>query len=179
MDGISRRRRIGRVIAAVAAFFAVAVLVAVFSVSFLYPQKYKAEVKEASSRFGVPESLVRAVIKTESRYNSAAQSGAGAVGLMQLMPSTAKETAGKLGDPSLCEDLTNPRANILLGTAHLSYLLSKYALPDALAAYNAGEGNLLKWKAANVQEYPFKETRDYVQKVLAAEKVYRRLRKQA
>ena len=163
------------IIAALAAFFAVAVLVAVFSVAVCYPQKYKAEIEEACERFDLSESLVRAVIKTESGYKSAAQSGAGAVGLMQLMPSTAKSTAERLGDVSLCEDLTNPRANILLGTAHLAYLLKKYALPDALAAYNAGEGNLLKWKAEGVDDYPFKETRDYVQKVLSAAKVYRRL----
>lgn len=177
MDGIKKSRKTGLWIAAIAAFFAAAVSVAAFSVSLIYPQKYKTEITEACERYGVPESLVRAVIKTESGYRPSAVSGAGAVGLMQLMPQTAKETAMRLGDESLCEQLTDVRANITLGTAHLAYLLNKYALSDALAAYNAGEGNLLKWKAEGKTEYPFKETRDYVQKVLRAERAYRKLGK--
>ena len=174
--GIESRKKTGRIVAAASAFFAVAVLVAVFSIALLYPQRYKAEIAEASRAFGVPESLVRAVIKTESGYKRRAVSRAGAVGLMQLMPSTARWAAALLGDPSLADDLTDPKANITLGTAYLGHLLRKYSLPDALAAYNAGEGNLLKWKTEAQAEYPFPETRNYVQKVLSAEKVYRRLR---
>ncbi|MDE7395689.1 MAG: lytic transglycosylase domain-containing protein [Clostridiales bacterium] len=179
MDGIKKSRKTGLWIAALAAFVAAAVTVAAFSVRFLYPQKYKTEITEVCQAYGVPESLVRAVIKTESSYRASAVSGAGAVGLMQLMPQTAKETAMRLGDATLCEKLTEPRANITLGTAHLAYLLRKYELSDALAAYNAGEGNLLKWKAEGKTEYPFKETRDYVQKVLRAERAYRRLSRRA
>ena len=173
--GIEKRKKIGKTIAALAAFFAVAVTVAVFSLSFLYPQKYKTEIAQACRTFEVPESLVRAVIRTESGYRAEAVSGAGAVGLMQLMPSTARATAALLGDSSLADDLTDAHANITLGTAYLSTLLKKYALPDALAAYNAGEGNLRKWKAENAGDYPFPETRAYVNKVLSAEKVYRRI----
>lgn len=172
---IEKRRTTGKTLAAFAACFAVAVAVAVFSIALLYPQKYKAEIAEACEAFGVPESLVRAVVKTESGFKPSAVSGSGAVGLMQLMPSTARAMAALLGDGTLADDLTDPRANITLGTAYLASLCKKYALADALAAYNAGEGNLLKWKAEGRAEYPFPETRNYVQKVLRAERVYRRL----
>ena len=146
------------------------------SLSVLFPKKYSREVDYACDRFGVSRSLVRAVILCESGYDAGAVSRAGAIGLMQLMPSTAVWIASEIGEEELATRLTDPEANIILGTALLSYLLSKYSVPDALAAYNAGEGNLMKWKANN-SGYEFSETRAYVKKVVKAEKVYSRLRK--
>ena len=72
--------------------------------------------------------------------------------------------------------LTEPSENIRLGTAYLKYLTEKYSLADALAAYNAGEGNLLRWRSEGREEYGFKETREYVKKVLRSKKVYEKFR---
>ena len=146
------------------------------ALSLLYPTKYSREIDGACDRFNVSRSLVRAVIRAESGYDKDAVSRAGAVGLMQLMPATAVWIASEIGEDELSTRLTDPQANITLGTALLAYLLGKYSVPDALAAYNAGEGNLMKWKVKN-SGYEFKETRDYVEKVMRAEKVYRRFRK--
>ena len=152
------------------------VAAAIFScVAFLYiyfPHKYSNEICAACREFGVDENLVRGVIHTESKFRPAAQSSAGAVGLMQLMPSTALWVAETIGEPALALTLTDPAANVRLGTAYLKYLLDKYPLRDALAAYNAGEGNLMKWRAEGRETYGFKETRDYVKRVLRAKKIY-------
>lgn len=139
--------------------------------------RYRDEVHAACTEFKVEENLVRGVIFAESKYKPDAVSRAGAVGLMQLMPSTAAWVAGQLGDVTLADNLGDPYANIRLGTAYLKYLLDKYPLADALAAYNAGEGNLLKWRAAGLSEYGFAETRTYVKRVLRAQKIYKNLRK--
>lgn len=149
-------------------------------VAFLYvyyPRKYSREIGEACRAYGVEENLVRGVIHAESKYKPAAVSPAGAVGLMQLMPATALWVAEMSGEPALALDLTDPAANIRLGTAYLAYLLKKYSLSDALAAYNAGEGNLLKWKSEGRNEYAFAETRTYVKRVLRARKMYKTVRK--
>jgi soluble lytic murein transglycosylase-like protein len=112
---------------------------------------------EASATYGVDEKLLKAVAKAESNFNPSAVSSAGAIGIMQLMPSTA---AG-LG----VSDSFDARENILGGAKYLSQLLNKYNGDTslALAAYNAG--------SARVDEYggipPFTETQNYVQKVLA------------
>lgn len=109
-----------------------------------------------SRKNGVPESLVRSVVKAESDYNSEAISPKGAMGLMQLMP----ETAMGLG----VENPFNPEENLRGGISHLKSLLNKnkgdYRL--ALAAYNAGQGNVDR--AGGVPN--FKETREYVNKVI-------------
>ena len=153
-----------------------ALIIFTLALVILYPTEYSKEINYACDRFNVSRSLVRAVIRTESGYDSEAVSRAGAVGLMQLMPATAVWIASEIGEDELSTRLTDPQANITLGTALLAYLLGKYSVRDALAAYNAGEGNLLKWKEKN-SGYEFKETRDYVEKVMRAENVYRKLRK--
>lgn len=144
-------------------------------VVFLYayfPRKYTACIAAACREFSVEENLVRGVIHTESKYRPDARSHAGAVGLMQLLPSTAQWVADTLGEPTLADDLTDPAANIRLGTAYLAYLLRKYEPTDAIAAYNAGEGNLRKWQSEQRSDYAFGETRTYVKRVRRARKAY-------
>ena len=143
---------------------------------FFFPLKFRGAINAACLEFGLDESLVRGVIRTESGYNSKAQSRAGAKGLMQLMPDTAMWMAEKLGDVNLAANLFEPNANIRLGAAYLKYLLGKFDLTDALAAYNAGEGNVLRWKAEGREDYGFEETRNYVKRVLRAKKIYEKWR---
>lgn len=112
--------------------------------------------KEAANTYGVSENLLKAVAKAESDFNPNCTSSAGAMGVMQLMPSTAKE----LG----VTDAYDARQNIMGGAKLLSQLLSKYNGDTslALAAYNAGSGNVDKYGGIP----PFKETQNYVSKIL-------------
>jgi soluble lytic murein transglycosylase-like protein len=112
-------------------------------------------IEEAAALHGVDPDLVRAVIQTESRFDPRASSGAGAKGLMQLMPRTAKAVG--------IEDPFDPRQNIFGGVKYLSQMMERYngntAL--ALAAYNAGPGNVRRHRGVP----PFRETRGYVSKI--------------
>lgn len=112
-------------------------------------------VREAADRHNVDPALVRAVIETESNWNPSAYSRKGAIGLMQLIPTTAQRYGAN--------DAFNPQQNIDAGVRHLKWLLERYNgnLDLALAAYNAGEGAVDK--AHGVPAY--KETRNYVHKV--------------
>ena len=115
------------------------------------------------------------MIETESKFDPNARSRAGAVGLMQLTPSTAKGIALYTGGHDFrLTDLTNPEINVRYGAWYLRHLLNRYRSERlALAAYNAGEQNVDSWRAAHVG-IQFEETRDYVNKVERLKKIYRR-----
>jgi hypothetical protein len=120
------------------------------------PVPYGEIIDQVSARHGVPAGLVKAVIKVESAYREGARSKKGAMGLMQLMPATARQYA-----------VANPfeaRANIEGGTRYLKSLLERFELPLALAAYNAGEGAVRRF--GGIPPYP--ETQAYVKSVLRA-----------
>jgi len=131
--------------------------------------------------------LIHAIARQESQFDRAARSSAGASGLLQLMPGTAREQAGKIGlsyDPAA---LTRDTAyNIQLGSSYFQRVYAIYgSYPLAIAAYNAGPGNVNKWLRANgdprtgaidmidwIEAIPFQETRNYVQRVLENAVVY-------
>ena len=140
-----------------------------------YPLRYSTNVRVYASQDHLDPALLAAVIEAESKFNSTARSNAGAIGLMQLTPSTAKGIAQYTGGSRFrVSDLTNPDINIRYGAWYLGHLLSKYRNERlALAAYNAGQENVDSWQRAHVG-IQFEETRDYVAKVERLQKIYRR-----
>lgn len=149
---------------------------------WLFPVHYAQAVQDSAERYGVDPALVAAVIKSESNWVSTARSGAGAEGLMQLMPSTAKELANRgIVDASAYDPdkLSDPAVNIEYGTAYLASLLRSTGSQDrAVAAYNAGPGAASSWDdgGSNFKdaiEYP--ETRLYLEKVTEAYGQYQKL----
>ncbi|MBI4653757.1 MAG: transglycosylase SLT domain-containing protein [Nitrospirae bacterium] len=150
-----------------------------------YPLGYWDIVKKASEDNGIDAYLVTALIREESRFDPMALSRAGAIGLMQLMPSTAQRLKGsikiELKDNS---EIYDAQKNILIGTHYLSQLIKRFKeMPLAIAAYNAGENALQKWleqyKYKDIDEFiediPFEETRKYVKKVLRSYWQYRKI----
>lgn len=115
------------------------------------------------------------MIETESKFNADARSSAGAVGLMQLTPTTAKGIAEFThGTRFRLTDLTNPDINVRYGAWYLRRLIDKYGDERlALAAYNAGEANVDRWQAAH-EGIQFADTRAYVDKVEQLKVIYRR-----
>ncbi|MBN2324653.1 MAG: transglycosylase SLT domain-containing protein [Spirochaetes bacterium] len=149
----------------------------------LYPMPYidivRERIREQSPPFD--EYLVLAVMREESRYHAGARSSVGALGLMQLLPTTAHWIAGEtLTD----EELVEPEKNIEMGITYLDFLFSRFKTPSrVLAAYNGGPGNVRRWLTENpgiddevfTEEIPFPETRLFVKKVLRSYYMYREL----
>ena len=141
-----------------------------------YPFNYRDVVMVAAEKEQVPPSLVASVILAESKYKNTAESETGALGLMQLMPDTARWVAQQVGQ------LKEPETNIELGTWYLGHLLKEFNGDEvqALAAYNAGRGHVESWLNENkwngmVDTIPFPETRSYVKAVLQYQEKYEAL----
>ena len=151
----------------------------------IYPQKYNEYVEKYSNEYGIDSMLVYAIIKAESNFNPQIESSSHAVGLMQLMDKTAKETAEKLNIEYTENCLYNPETNIQLGIKYYSELLKEYNnnYMLALTAYNAGTGNLKKWieqgiineDGSNIEDIPYKETNNYVRKIVRDYNIYKDL----
>lgn len=148
-----------------------------------YPMPYREIVTQNAQQYQLEPAMVYAVIHAESKFRTDAASPKEALGLMQLTIATGEWIAGKLNikDYSL-EDLYDPELNIMFGCWYLSYNLDYFNndIELALAAYNAGRGNVAKWladekysKDGKTLDYiPFKETRNYIERVKMNYKIY-------
>ena len=146
-----------------------------------YPRAYWDLFSSASSRLALDPYLVLALSRQESLFNPKATSSSNARGLMQLIPSTARKMASQEGiDPEAIR-LYDPSVNVQLGTAYLKNLFEMFNGDafHAVAAYNAGENAVSKWIAKSpgaddewVENIAYKETRDYVKKVIGGRREY-------
>ncbi len=140
-----------------------------------YPLEYKQIVRGHARNYNLDPALLAAVIYQESKFKADAKSSSGAVGLMQLLPDTAKGIAIHTGGTKFTvDDLYDPEINVRYGAWYLRHLMQKYrAETVALAAYNAGQDNVDRWRKAG-QGIQFAETRAYVDRVEELKKIYRR-----
>ena len=153
----------------------------------MYPLRYEDEITASAAAHGVDPYLVAAVIRSESSWDPEASSHQGARGLMQLMPETAQDMVAKGlvdGKRYSCENLEDPAINIEYGCAYLSYLMTYFngATDRAIAAYNAGMGNVDGWAKQDKllhNAITFPETQAYLVRVNMAKARYQELYPQA
>ncbi len=156
----------------------------------LYPKTYQETVVLYQEKYGIEGNLIFAVIKAESNFDKDAISNRNAIGLMQLMEETAKDVARKndieLDTENIKEELCDVNKNIQIGTCYLSTLIERYQNKEvALAAYNAGIGTVDGWiekgiirkDGTDIEKIPYKETNNYVRKILRDYKIYEDLYK--
>lgn len=153
---------------------------------YLYPLKYEKHIVGYARQYGTDPYMIASVIKVESGFSPYVVSGKGAMGLMQIMPDTAKWAAEKMNMKDFkIEELMVPETNIKIGTWYLSELLEEFDgnATLALAAYNGGRGNVREWiksgmmKQSSECDIPFAETKNFVLKVKKAYKWYKKLYK--
>ena len=141
-----------------------------------FPMPHQAAVTKRSALIGLDPAYVYGLIRQESRFITDARSSVGASGLMQVMPATARWTAGKIGLPYRPDMINDRDVNLRLGASYLKLVLDDFSGSQALAAaaYNAGPNRPRRWRegatvepAAWAEGIPFTETRDYVKKVLS------------
>jgi soluble lytic murein transglycosylase len=139
----------------------------------VYPLRYEHIVRGHAVRYDLDPALLAGMIYAESEFDTKARSKAGAIGLMQLLPSTAQGIAKRTGGTSfVVDDLYDPELNVRYGAWYLRHLLDRYGeTRTALAAYHAGQGNVDRWRAEG-SGIAFPETRAYVDEVEELRRVY-------
>lgn len=154
----------------------------------LYKLEYSEYVYKYAQENEVDPYLIFAIIKAESNFKRNIRSNSGAIGLMQLMETTAVEVANEIKEEvAIKEALYNPEINIKIGVRYYAYLLKHYEGKQylALAAYNAGMGKVDKWikdgiiqqDGSNLENIPYKETNNYVRKIIRNYRIYKDLYK--
>ena len=154
----------------------------------LYPKTYSEIVSVYAEEYDVEENLIYAVIKAESNFESQAVSNRDAIGLMQIVEETAIDVAKKnnidIDTENIEEEILDIDNNINIGTKYLSTLLTQYGnIEVALAAYNAGIGTVNNWiekqviqaDGSDIENIPYKETNNYVRKILRDYRIYNEL----
>ncbi|MDD5018555.1 MAG: lytic transglycosylase domain-containing protein [Eubacteriales bacterium] len=145
----------------------------------IYPLEFEDEIAFYGEKYAIDEYLICAVIYTESHFDEQAESGKGAIGLMQVMPDTGEWAAGIIGINDYSEDmLKDPETNINIGCWYLGYLTEMFD-GDAdmvLAAYNAGPSNVQQWTDSNgTLTIEFEETQTYLERVQRYYEIYKGL----
>ena len=151
----------------------------------LYPLKYSEYVQKYAEEYNMDKYMVYAIIKAESNFDENAKSSSNAIGLMQIMETTALETANKMNLEVTEEELFKPEINIKIGLKYFTNLLNHYNnnYPLAIIAYNAGMGNVDSWikngtikeDGTDIENVPYKETNNYVRKILRDYEIYKGL----
>ena len=159
------------------------VVCVIFFVAFIifnfvvFPNKFKNHIVKYASVYNIDKALVYAVVKTESNFDKMAVSGSGAMGLMQLLPSTAKWIAESLGEFYETNNLFNEETNIRYGCFYLRYLFDRFKDTEiVICAYNAGETKVNDWIEngdLNESKIDYKETKNYLRKVMGYYNVYK------
>lgn len=172
-------------------FIAIVLFVGVLiSLRMLYPMEYKSYIYKYSKQYDLDPHLVAAIINVESKYDKSATSSKDARGLMQIAPSTANWASEELKiEKFTLESLYSPEINISIGCWYLDVLGKEFNndIELILAAYNGGSGNVNKWLEDNrycsdgkkLTNIPFKETREYVEKVKSNYNIYKKIYKNA
>lgn len=155
-----------------------------WGMEFAYPLEHEDIIRRYSEQHGLDPFLVKGVIFTESGFRAEVVSPAGAIGLMQIMPATGQWLAERMGIDFDESYLADPAYNIRMGTFYLRELQQQFLVMDtALAAYNAGRGNVSNWlqqpefsaDGETLHDMPFLETRNYVERVHRYTAIYREL----
>lgn len=183
IGGISKKKII---------FFTIMVSVFIIAIVYIpakiqkivYKKEYSEYVEKYADTYCVDKNLIYTVIKAESNFNPNAKSSKGAIGLMQLVESTAEDVRKQVDlkvENELNKELLKPDININLGTKYLSILIDRYQnIEIAITAYNAGIGTVDNWiekgiikaDGTDVENIPYKETNNYVRKILRDYKIY-------
>ncbi len=177
-----RRRKLGRRLVAAAILVVCIVALVPFVLRApdtvqraTHPLRYEETIRRVGEEHGVEPTFIAGVVYAESRFGHESESHQGAYGLMQILPSTAEFISERSGIEG---DYRNPRTNLRMGAWYLSYLDGRYSGDErlVLAAYNSGEGRVDAWTSEEGfdvrRDIPFAETREYVNDVLEAQKVY-------
>jgi soluble lytic murein transglycosylase len=145
----------------------------------LYPRAFLSRIKELGSQYGIPLPVLYGLVREESYFDPEIVSHAGAVGLSQLMPTTAEHVASLMKKESY--DLTDPNDNLEIGSYYLGRMLNRFdRISYSLFAYNAGPGRVTEWDRKFgslpdelfLEAIPFQETRHYLRKVLVTAVFY-------
>ena len=179
------------IIGTVIVIFMVIILFVLFKdklLKILYPKTYSEIISVYANEYSVEENLIYAVIKAESNFNNEAVSNKSAIGLMQIVEGTAVEVVKRngieLNIENIKQELLDIDNNINIGTKYLSMLLEQYGnIEVALAAYNAGIGTVNNWiekqiiqaDGSDIENIPYKETNNYVRKILRDYRIYNEL----
>ena len=179
------------IISTVIMILIIAILFVLFKdklLKILYPKTYSEIISVYAEEYDVEENLIYAVIKAESNFDSNAVSNRDAIGLMQIVEETAIDVAKKnnidIDTDNIEEEILDIDNNINIGTKYLSTLLKQYGnIEVALAAYNAGIGTVNNWiekqiiqaDGSDIENIPYKETNNYVRKILRDYRIYNEL----
>ncbi|MDR1138936.1 MAG: lytic transglycosylase domain-containing protein [Clostridiales bacterium] len=169
------------IISSLAAAIIVSSLGLLVGFRIVYPNKYSDTIHTYTQQYQVDKQLIQAIIWVESKYDPKAKSNSGALGLMQIMPDTAQWLNSTLEQQS--QDLFEPSYNIHLGVYYIKLLLERFGdISLTLAAYNAGPTNVSRWLTnpnyalnGRLVNIPFKETKNYIARVIKVTKIYSRL----